>query len=101
MLEKADGLTQPADTAAPLDKYLERARHGRHRPNGDLCHVFRWISSCESRIAGIVARNPRHLLGFAFVHPLADKGRVDTMVREAVAKWDSGVGSSPSSPTPG
>ena len=30
--------------------------------------------------------DPRRLLGFAFVHPLADKGRVDSMMREAVGE---------------
>ena len=35
-------------------------------------------------VAQIVARHPQRLLGVAFVHPLADKGRVDVMVREAV-----------------
>jgi len=81
---KGDGLTQPADTAAPLDKYLERARTA----GIDRTVIFATFSDgylhANRELAGIVARNPRHLLGFAFVHPLADKGRVDTMVREAV-----------------
>ena len=40
-------------------------------------------------VARIVARHPRRLLGFAFIHPLADKGRVDAMIREAVANSGS------------
>src|SRR6185295_15959829 len=35
-------------------------------------------------VAGIIASHPDRLMGFAFVHPVLDKGRVDSMIREAV-----------------
>jgi uncharacterized protein len=83
---KGDGLTQPADTAAPLDKYLERARAA----GIDRTVIFAAFSDgyrqANREVADIVARDPRRLLGFAFVHPLADKGHVDAMIREAVGK---------------
>jgi uncharacterized protein len=83
---KGDGLTQPADTAAPLDRYLERARAA----GIDRTVIFPTFSDgylhANREVAGIAARNPRRLLGFAFVHPLADKGRVDAMIGEAVGK---------------
>jgi predicted TIM-barrel fold metal-dependent hydrolase len=81
---KGDGLTQPADTAAPLDKYLKRARAA----GIDRTVIFAAFSEgylhANREVARIVARHPQRLLGFAFIHPLADKGRVDAMVREAV-----------------
>ncbi|OSJ24030.1 amidohydrolase family protein [Bradyrhizobium japonicum] len=81
---KGDGLTQPADTAAPLDEYLKRARAA----GIDRTVIFAAFSEgylrANREVARIVARNPQRLLGFAFLHPLADKGRVDAMVREAV-----------------
>src|SRR5499426_4326002 len=83
---KGDGLTQPADTAAPLDKYLQRARAA----GIDRTVIFPTFSDgypqANRAVAGIVARDPRRLLGFAFVHPLADKGRVDAMISEAVSE---------------
>ena len=83
---KGDGLTQPADTAAPLDKYLQRARAA----GIDRTVIFPTFSDgylhANRARARIVARDPRRLLGFAFVHPLADKGRVDAMIREAVSE---------------
>jgi uncharacterized protein len=83
---KGDGLTQPADTAAPLDKYLKRARSA----GIDRTVIFATFSEgyihANREVARIVARHPQRLLGFAFIHPLADKGRVDVMVREAVGE---------------
>ena len=83
---KGDGLTQPADTAAPLDKYLERARDA----GIDRTVIFATFSDgyvhANRQVARIVAHNPDRLIGFAFIHALADKGRVEPMVREAVGK---------------
>ena len=36
------------------------------------------------QVARIVASRPDRFLGFAFVHPMRDRGRVREMVREAV-----------------
>jgi uncharacterized protein len=83
---KGDGLTQPADTAAPLDGYLKRAREA----GIDRTVIFATFSDgyvhANRQVARIVAHNPDRLLGFAFIHALADKGRVEPMVREAVGK---------------
>ena len=63
---KGDGFTQPADTAAPLGKYLARARAA----GIDRTVIFAAFSEgylhANREVAGIVARNPRRLLGFAF-----------------------------------
>jgi predicted TIM-barrel fold metal-dependent hydrolase len=80
---KGDGLTAPADTDAPLGQYLVRAQAaGIDRTvifaafADDYRHANRVISR-------MVASRPNRLMGFAFVHPVADKGRVAAMVTEA------------------
>ena len=81
---KGDGLTQPADTSAPLGRYLARAREA----NIDRTIIFAAFSDgyrlANREVARIIADNPDRLLGFAFVHPVVDKGRVEMMIREAV-----------------
>lgn len=81
---KGDGLTQPADTSAPLGRYLARAREA----NIDRTIIFAAFSDdyrlANRAVARIIAGNPDRLLGFAFVHPVVDKGRVEMMIREAV-----------------
>lgn len=81
---KGDGLTQPADTAAPLDRYLVRARKAKI----DRTIIFAAFSDgytlANRNVARIVAGNRDRFFGFAFVHPVADKGRVGMMIREAV-----------------
>src|ERR1700756_630017 len=66
---KGDGLTQPADTAAPLDKYLKRASAA----GIDRTLIFAAFSEgylhANREVARIVARHPQRLLGFAFIHP--------------------------------
>ncbi|MBK5568850.1 amidohydrolase family protein [Ensifer sp. 2YAB10] len=81
---KGNGLTQPADTSAPLGRYLARAREA----NIDRTIIFAAFSDgyllANREVARIIAGRPDRLLGFAFVHPVADKGRVEMMIREAV-----------------
>ena len=81
---KGDGLTAPADTDAPLTQYLGRA----HAAGIDRTIIFAAFAEDYRRanriIARMVAMQPERLMGFAFVHPVADKGRVEEMVTEAV-----------------
>ncbi len=86
-----DGLTGPWDTRAPLGPYLRRAaRAGIARTV-----IFAAFSSDYARanrdIARMVKSRPTRLLGFAFVHPERDRGRVATMVAEAVALGLAGI----------
>jgi predicted TIM-barrel fold metal-dependent hydrolase len=80
---KGDGLTAPADTDAPLTQYLARARAA----GIDRTVIFSALSTDYQRanraIARMVRARPRRLMGFAFIHPVADNGRVLTMVAEA------------------
>ena len=81
-----DLLTAPWNTSAPLSTYLRRAR----RAGIDRTVVFPLFNSDYARgnaeVARIVARNPQRLIGFGFIHPKRDKGRVLEMVRQA-ARW--------------
>jgi uncharacterized protein len=80
---KGDGLTAPADTDAPLTQYLARARAA----GIDRTVIFAAFADDYRRanriIGRMVAMQPERLMGFAFVHPVADKGRVEEMVAEA------------------
>ncbi len=81
---KGDGLTAPADTDAPLGRYLMRAQAA----GIDRTVIFAAFADDYRRanrlIGRMVAARPDRLMGFAFIHPVADKGRVEAMVTEAV-----------------
>ncbi len=84
---EGDGFTGPWDTRASLDRYLVRAR----RAGIVRTVVFSAFHSDYQRanevVAGIVAQHPRRLIGFAFVNPARDRGRVDALVERAVRRW--------------
>jgi predicted TIM-barrel fold metal-dependent hydrolase len=84
---EGDGFTGPWDTRAALDRYLPRAR----RAGIDRTVVFSAFHSDYARanaeVARVVARHPRRLIGFAFVNPVRDRGRVFALVGEAVRRW--------------
>jgi predicted TIM-barrel fold metal-dependent hydrolase len=83
---EGDGFTGPWDTAAPLDRYLERAR----RAGIERTVVFSAFHSnytvANRRVAELVAAQPDRLIGFAFVNPDADRGRVAGLVATAVER---------------
>jgi uncharacterized protein len=83
---KGDGLTGPWDTDAPLGAYLRRARAA----GIDRTVIFPAFSSdyagANREIARRVAARPERFLGFAFIHPGNDRGRVGAMVRDAVSR---------------
>jgi predicted TIM-barrel fold metal-dependent hydrolase len=80
-------MTAPWNTDAPLKVYLERAEAA----GIDRTVVFPLFhsdySEANRQVAELVARHPRRLIGFAFVHPARDAGRVGEMVRQAVTIW--------------
>jgi predicted TIM-barrel fold metal-dependent hydrolase len=81
---KGDGLTGPWDTNAPLRDFLRWSRAA----GIDRTVLFPAFHSdyayANRQVARIVASRPDRFLGFAFVHPMRDRGRVREMVREAV-----------------
>lgn len=84
---KADALTAPWTTNAPLTKYLHRAQAaGIHRTI--IFALFqRNYSIANARVARIVAGRPDRLIGFAFVNIKRDAGHIFSMVERAVKKW--------------
>lgn len=81
---QGDGLTGPWDTSAPLRRYLERAAAA----GIDRTVIFPPFHSDYARanrvIARLIAAYPRRFYGFAFVHPVRDRGRVQAMINEAL-----------------
>jgi predicted TIM-barrel fold metal-dependent hydrolase len=82
-----DGLTGPWDTAAPLGKYLARARAAGIDRTVLLAPFHSDYAVANREVAGIVATDPKRFLGFAFVNPVADAGRVAAMVGAAVTRY--------------
>ena len=80
-----DGLTGPWDTRAGLEKYLGRAtRWGIHRSVlFGAFHSDYAVVNCK--IARLIEHHTDRFYGLAFVHPQRDRGRIFSMVEEAVA----------------
>ena len=81
-----DGLTGPWDTHAPLEKYVRWAREAGidHTVLFSAFHSNYHVANWQ--VARLVARDRSRFSGFAFVHPLRDRGRVETMVRDLVLR---------------
>ena len=82
-----DGLTGPWDTRARLDRYLERADAAGITRTVLFAAFHSDYAAANREVAAIVAADRRRFLGFAFVHARRDRGRVATMVQEAVAGY--------------
>jgi uncharacterized protein len=84
---KGDGLTGPWDTNAPLAKYMVRAA----RAGIDRTVLFSAFHSdyavANREVARIVASRPDRFYGFAFVNSTRDRGRVSSLVSEAVRRY--------------
>src|SRR5262245_1885059 len=78
---KGDGLTGPWDTNAPLGKYLRRAGQAGITHTVLFAAFHSDYAVANREVARIVARRPDRFYGFAFVHPLNDRGRVAALVR--------------------
>jgi predicted TIM-barrel fold metal-dependent hydrolase len=79
-----DGLTGPWDTRASLAHFLRWSAQARI----DRTVLFAAFHSdyrlANRAVARLVARAPGRFIGFAFVHPERDRGRVRELVGEAV-----------------
>ncbi|MEA2694791.1 MAG: uncharacterized protein QOJ16_4178 [Acidobacteriota bacterium] len=84
---KGDGLTGPWDTAAPLENYLRRATAAGidHTVLFAAFHSDYRVANRE--VARIVQSRPDRFWGFAFLHPVRDRGRVEALIREAVLEY--------------
>lgn len=84
---KGDGLTGPWDTAAPLTQYVRWAdEYGIDRTV--LFAAFHSDYAIANReVARIVASNRARFMGFAFVHPDRDRGRVHQLISTAARHY--------------
>lgn len=81
---KGDGLTGPWDTDASLGDYLKRADAAGITHTVLFSAFHSDYRAANRRVAQIVLENPRRLTGYAFLHAEHDRGRVGSLVREAV-----------------
>jgi predicted TIM-barrel fold metal-dependent hydrolase len=79
-----DGLTQPSDTRAPLERYLRRASATGIRQTVLFAPFHSDYREANREVARIVATRPERFYGFAFVHPERDRRRMADLVREGV-----------------
>lgn len=84
---KGDKMTAPWNTDAPVEPYLRRARAAGIDKTVVLAPLHSDYQQANAQVARIVARYPRRLIGFAFVHARRDAGRIFRMVRHAVTHW--------------
>jgi uncharacterized protein len=78
-----DGLTGPWDTEACLDRYMARAKEAGIDRTVLLAPLTSDYRAANREVGAMVAAQPRRYLGFAFVNPVADRGRVGELVDEA------------------
>lgn len=80
-------MTAPWNTDAPIEPYLRRARAAGISRTVVFAPFHSDYAAANAQLARIVARYPRRLIGFAFVHASRDAGRIFQMVERAVKLW--------------
>ena len=84
---KGDGLTGPWDTDATLGAYLRRARSAGIQRTVLFAAFHSDYAVANREVGRIVVNHPERFYGFAFIHPIHDRGRVAKLVREAVEQF--------------
>jgi predicted TIM-barrel fold metal-dependent hydrolase len=84
---KGDGLTGPWDTDAPLRSYLQRAAAAGIRRTVLFAAFHSNYAVANRAVARIVHRDQQRFWGFAFLHGLNDRGRVASLVQQAVVEY--------------
>jgi predicted TIM-barrel fold metal-dependent hydrolase len=80
---KGDRMTAPWTTDAPIEPYLRRAKAAGIDKTVVFAPFHSDYDEANREVAGIIARHPGRLIGFAFVHAARDAGRILKMVRRA------------------
>jgi predicted TIM-barrel fold metal-dependent hydrolase len=80
-------VTGPWDAPAPLTAYLRRATEAGITHAVLFAPLVSDYARANEDVARLVAWAPRRFLGFAFVNPVTDRGRIDSMVTRAVDGW--------------
>ena len=84
---RGDGLTGPWDTHASLVHYERRARAAGIDRTVLLAAFHSDYGRANAEVAAIVRSDPGRYLGFAFVHPERDRGRIGELVGTAVRDY--------------
>ncbi|MDX6469857.1 MAG: uncharacterized protein QOF75_1660 [Gaiellaceae bacterium] len=84
-------MTAPWTTDAPLGAYFRRARAAGIALTVAVPTFALDSGRANRELAGIVRRNRTRLVGFAWVHPKRDRGRVDALIREALSLGLCGI----------
>jgi predicted TIM-barrel fold metal-dependent hydrolase len=84
---KGDRMTAPWNTEAAIDPYLRRARAAGIAKTVVVATFHSDYAKANADVARIVARHPRRLVGFVFVHATRDAGRMFRMVARALSRW--------------
>lgn len=84
---KGDGLTGPWDTAAPLREYCRRATEAGIQRTVLFPAFHSDYAVANRQVSGYLRARPDRFYGFAFVHPLRDRGRIHTLVTTAVREY--------------
>jgi predicted TIM-barrel fold metal-dependent hydrolase len=83
---RGNAITGPWD-AAPLGRYLQRAARAGIGRTVLFATFHSDYKEANRQIAQIVASRPDRFLGFAFVHPVRDAGRIGELIRVAVERY--------------
>ena len=86
-----DGLTGPWDTDASLDRYRWRARAAGIDRTVLMAALTSDYRTANREVGALVRACPRRYLGYAFVNPVGDRGRIDALVDEARAWGACGI----------
>jgi predicted TIM-barrel fold metal-dependent hydrolase len=79
-----DGFTGPWNTSAQLDRYLRRCDEAGIACSNLLAAFHTDYAVANEEVGKIVAAWPERFFAFVFVHPERDRGRIASMVQEAV-----------------
>lgn len=84
---KGDLLTGPWDTDAPIETYLQRAQAAGIDKTVIFSPFHSDYAQANANTARIIAKHPGRFFGFAFVHAQRDRGRIYSIVWQAVTQW--------------
>jgi predicted TIM-barrel fold metal-dependent hydrolase len=83
-----DRIAGQSDTAAHMAAYLRRAKAAGITHTVLFAPLSQDYHAANRQVARIVTQSPTRFLGFVFVHPVSDRGRVANIVATAVDQWN-------------
>jgi uncharacterized protein len=84
---EGDGFTGPWDTRAPLSSYLRRAGEAGIERTVVFAAFHSDYAAANRSVLALIAQQPQRLLGFAFIHCERDRGRIGSIIAQAVREW--------------